>query len=330
MVSSSACTTLQPSHALAPSPSYSSSAYQCAHITHTSRTHHASLAVRVNASGRGGPAGDAVVVEQLLALGHRARGEHDDRAHAGVRKPGLAVATGDREVGVGAADLLDRVAVVDDVLSPSALQEVQRHAAEAIIWHDPRESYVGAYGNSGLLTSTTVRIAAELGKLLPRVICGRRLRQLWAYKFSKDNQARPLADSGINVHADDALVSVNIWVQGGDEDSEGESLTSGGGGGLLVYPGYRSGIGESFQQYNRQPGRIRRLLSAAGAKFDRIEHKVNRAVIFDSSIFHESDAGTARTYGSELKTRRINLTFLFGRRGEGCHEEKSKRVDDAS
>ena len=222
------------------------------------------------------------------------------------------------------------VAVVDDVLSPSALQEVQRHAAEAIIWHDPRESYVGAYGNSGLLTSTTVRIAAELGKLLPRVICGRRLRQLWAYKFSKDNQARPLADSGINVHADDALVSVNIWVQGGDEDSEGESLTSGGGGGLLVYPGYRSGIGESFQQYNRQPGRIRRLLSAAGAKFDRIEHKVNRAVIFDSSIFHESDAGTARTYGSELKTRRINLTFLFGRRGEGCHEEKSKRVDDAS
>ena len=54
------------------------------------------------------------------------------------------------------------LAVIDDVLSPAALQALQRHTAEAMIWHDPRESYVGAYGNSGLLTSTTVRVAAEI------------------------------------------------------------------------------------------------------------------------------------------------------------------------
>ena len=52
------------------------------------------VSVRVHALGRCCPAADAVVVEQLLALGDGARGEHDHRARASVRVPGLAVAAG--------------------------------------------------------------------------------------------------------------------------------------------------------------------------------------------------------------------------------------------
>ena len=45
------------------------------------------------------------------------------------------------------------------------------------------------------------------------------------------------------------------------------------------------------------------MLSDEGARFERIPHKVNRAVVFDSSLYHESDAGTARAYGSTLQSR---------------------------
>ena len=206
-------------------------------------------------------------------------------------------------------------AVVDDILTDEALLALQRHAAEATVWHDPRETYIGAYGLSGLLSDAAMRVASELSKLLPGILCGRRLNHLWAYKFSKEgNLNKSLSKSGINVHADDALVSVNIWVQGGEVIDRG---TPDRYGGLVIYPNDSADISDTFNQYNRQPQRIRSILDSKGAKRVRISHRINRGVIFFSSLYHESDAGGA-AYGSGMRGRRINYTFLFGRRGEQC------------
>eukprot|EP00946_MAST-07B_sp_MAST-7B-sp1_P001293 g1293.t1 len=226
------------------------------------------------------------------------------------------------------------IAVIDDILSTEALTSLRKTAGESIIWHDARETYLGAYANNGLLTETAIRIAMELGRLLPRVICGRRLRQLWAYKFSSSgNRNKRLSQSGIDLHADDALVSVNIWVQGGsneagENESESEDTTdksSSGGGGLLIYPEHRSDTSETFKQYNKQPKRIRSKLTQAGAKARRIAHRINRAVVFDSSLYHESDAGSASSYGRGVHGRRINYTFLFGQPSANGSSKKQAR-----
>jgi hypothetical protein len=44
-----------------------------------------------------------------------------------------------------------------------------------------------------------------------------------------------------------------------------------------------------------------------------VPHRANRAVIFDSDLFHETDAPT---FKEGYLNRRINVTLLYGRREE--------------
>jgi hypothetical protein len=44
-----------------------------------------------------------------------------------------------------------------------------------------------------------------------------------------------------------------------------------------------------------------------------IPYRANRAVIFDSDLFHETDRIEFR---DGYKNRRINITMLYGRRGD--------------
>jgi hypothetical protein len=55
----------------------------------------------------------------------------------------------------------------------------------------------------------------------------------------------------------------------------------------------------------------RDFLARNGAKAVTIPHRSNRAVIFDSDLFHETD--TIRFKDGYLN-RRINVTMLFGQR----------------
>ena len=45
-----------------------------------------------------------------------------------------------------------------------------------------------------------------------------------------------------------------------------------------------------------------------------VPYRANRAVIFDSDLFHETD--TIR-FKDGYENRRINVTLLYGRRGKG-------------
>ena len=67
-----------------------------------------------------------------------------------------------------------------------------------------------------------------------------------------------------------------------------------------------------FGRYNtHDETATRAFLAESGAKPIIVPHRPNRAVIFDSDLFHETDRILFR---DGYQNRRINITMLFGRR----------------
>jgi hypothetical protein len=76
-----------------------------------------------------------------------------------------------------------------------------------------------------------------------------------------------------------------------------------------------------FAKYNGDYPAIRDFLAQSGARKLTLPYRANRAVIFDSDLFHETD--TIRFRPGYLN-RRINVTVLYGDR----HAERPRRDDD--
>ena len=64
-------------------------------------------------------------------------------------------------------------------------------------------------------------------------------------------------------------------------------------------------------KYNGDVPGARKFLADAGAKSQTVPYRANRAVIFDSDLFHETDV---LKFKPGYENRRINITMLFGRR----------------
>jgi hypothetical protein len=71
----------------------------------------------------------------------------------------------------------------------------------------------------------------------------------------------------------------------------------------------------SFAQYNNPDAgqAIRDFLARAGAHSVTVPYRANRAVIFDSDLFHETDR---IAFKEGYLNRRINITMLYGLRGK--------------
>ena len=66
-----------------------------------------------------------------------------------------------------------------------------------------------------------------------------------------------------------------------------------------------------FGTYNGEAGPIREFLLHSKARSVTVPYRANRAVIFDSDLFHETDR---MQFKSGYENRRINITLLYGRR----------------
>ena len=80
-------------------------------------------------------------------------------------------------------------------------------------------------------------------------------------------------------------------------------------GGLVVFTA-KPPADWDFVQYNTDTERVRKeLLAPTGYANVTIPYRMNRAVIFDSALFHQTDTFRFRP---GYKNRRINLTLLYG------------------
>jgi hypothetical protein len=106
------------------------------------------------------------------------------------------------------------------------------------------------------------------------------------------------------MHADQAAVNVNFWIA-----PEDASLDPGTGG--LVVWDVKAPLDWNFARYNADEAAIRAFLAEKSAKPIVVPHRANRAVIFDSDLFHETDKIAFR---EGYENRRTNVTMLYGRR----------------
>lgn len=189
---------------------------------------------------------------------------------------------------------------IDALLRPEALKALRQFCLESTIWKkDYEDGYIGAFLGEGFSSPLLLQVAEELRVTFPGIFHRHRLLQAWAFK--QDSARRPL-----KIHADAAAVNVNFWITPDDANLDPAS------GGLIVWD--KEAPREwDFKAYNStafQP-KIREFLKQSGASPVRVPYRENRALIFNSDLFHESDTCAFR---DDYESRRINITFLYGRR----------------
>ncbi|MGH6932126.1 MAG: tetratricopeptide repeat protein [Dongiaceae bacterium] len=191
------------------------------------------------------------------------------------------------------------ITYLDNFLTAEALEQLHRFCLEATVWFQCRYAggYLGAFMDDGFCSPLLLRIAAELPRSLPGIFGKHTLRKQWAFKY--DSRL-----SGIPIHADFAAINVNFWVTPDDANLDPD------GGGLVVWD-KEAPLDWDFARYNNDQPAIRQFLSKNNARAINVPHRQNRAVIFNSDLFHE----TARLrFRSGYENRRINITMLYGRR----------------
>ena len=201
---------------------------------------------------------------------------------------------------------LDRspgVVVVDDFLTSEALRELRQFCLESTVWSANRYAHgrLGAFFHDGFNCPLLLQIAEELRAAMPRVIGDRHtLRQLWGFKNAS------YLPGAATTHADFAAVNVNFWITPDDANLDPSC------GGLVVYE-VDAPPNWDFPTYNGRSDVIKPFLERQRARSVTIPYRQNRAVIFNSDLFH----GTATVrFRPEFENRRINVTMLYGVREE--------------
>jgi tetratricopeptide (TPR) repeat protein len=187
----------------------------------------------------------------------------------------------------------------DSFLTPEAIQGLRRFCLESTIWYEFRYSngYLGAFIEDGFCCPLLLQVAEEMRLALPRIFKHHTLRKLWAFKY--DSRLR-----GIPMHADFAAVNVNFWITPDEANLDPE------GGGLVVWD-VEAPLDWDFVAYNRDVTSMREFLTAHHARPLNVPHRQNRALMFNSDLFHETGPLTFRP---GYENRRINVTMLFGKR----------------
>ena len=172
---------------------------------------------------------------------------------------------------------------------------------ESTVWYEtklPKKfgGYTGAYIDDGLYQRILLVLTTELRKMLPKILDEHPLKYLWAYKYDSDFE-------GINLHADEAAVNVNIWLTNEDANLDKDS------GGLVVFTVKPPSDWELFD-YNRDTSIVyETLLKPSNFANVTVPYRENRAVMFDSALFHQTDKFK---FKKGYTNRRINLTILYG------------------
>ncbi len=216
---------------------------------------------------------------------------------AGPRVPGHAV-NPHPEAQVQWQKSNPKMVVIDDFLSPEALEGLRQYCWGSTFWQDIHaDGYLGAMPESGFGCALLAQIAEELQSRYPAIFAGHGLRKLWAFKYDSSL-------TGINVHADPAAVNVNFWITPDEANLDPEH------GGMVIWD-ITAPLDWNFIQYNGDVPATRAFLAGAGAKSQTVPYRANRVVIFDSDLFHETDV---IAFKEGYLNRRINVTLLFGRR----------------
>jgi tetratricopeptide (TPR) repeat protein len=262
--------------------------------------HHAELTYGPGAALSDGP-----------SVPHKVQHDSEQQAWLGEQVAAFTLAEGSRIMGpaVNPTNRVEEISetwrtgrpqivVIDNLLTAEALEKLRRYCMDSTIWRAIYEGgYLGAFPEHGFAPPLLAQIAEELRAVYPAIIGDHPLLHFWAFKY--DSSLR-----GINKHADFAAVNVNFWITPDDANLDPEH------GGLVIWDA-AAPLNWDFAKYNAADDEIRAFLEQKKAKAVTVPYRCNRAVVFDSDLFHETDT---IHFKPGYENRRINVTLLFGRR----------------
>ena len=188
------------------------------------------------------------------------------------------------------------IVCIDNFLSPLALERLRTFCLTSTAWkYEYGNGYLGALADNGFISPLQMQIMTEIKARMPRVFENYPVTQLWGFKYMSRG-------AGTGVHADFARVNLNFWITPDDANRDPAS------GGMIVYdvPAPRSW---NFREYNGHSQRVYDFLRSQGAGQRKIPYKCNRAVLFNSNLFHETDRFD---FKDGYENHRVNITYLFG------------------
>jgi hypothetical protein len=247
----------------------------------------------------------------LSSVAHKVQHDAEQQAWLGNHAAAFHLADGSRIAGpaVNPANKIaeisqawrtaqPQIVVIDDLLTAEALEKLRRFCLDSTIWRAIYEGgYLGAFPEHGFAPPLLAQIAEELRSIYPVIIGDHPLLHFWAFKYDSSLQ-------GIKKHADFAAVNVNFWI------TPDEANLDPGHGGLVVW-NVAAPLDWDFAKYNAADDDICAFLEREKAKAVTVPYRANRAVVFDSDLFHETDT---IHFKPGYDNRRINVTLLFGRR----------------
>ena len=194
-----------------------------------------------------------------------------------------------------------RIVVIDNLLTPEALEGLQRYCRGSDIWRVAyTQGYLGAFPESGFAAPLVAQVAGELSAAFWEIFAAHPLRYHWAFKYDSTLD-------GIGIHADEAALNVNFWIAPDDANRDPQS------GGLVIWD-KAAPLEWNFAKFNSDENAAYEFLAQSGAKPITVPYRANRAVIFDSNLFHKTDR---IDFAPGYENRRINITMLYGRRQRG-------------
>ena len=190
-----------------------------------------------------------------------------------------------------------KVQVIDDFLTPDALDQLQKFCLESTVWRHPYKfGYVGAFPQDGFASVSLFAIAEELLAALGEAFGGYQLAQWWGFAY--DAQL-----PGTDIHGDDADFSLNVWITPDSANLDPNR------GGLVVWD-KTAPSDWTFDDYNSGGDRVRQFLQDHNAESTVIPYRVNRAVLFEGHLFHRTDDFA---FAPGFANRRRSVTLLFRR-----------------
>jgi tetratricopeptide (TPR) repeat protein len=193
----------------------------------------------------------------------------------------------------------------DDLLTPAALAELRGFFMESTIFFRQSEAgFVGTYITDGFSCGLIFQFIDELRLRLPRLLTDKPINNMWCYRYNDRGH-------GVRPHNGDGSVTINFYLTP-DEANIGDP----NGGGMVMYDKVHPKDWDwlTFNLHKDDPG-IQAQISEylKDAKATTVPYRCNRAVLFHSTLFHKTDPFEFR---DDYESRRMNITMLFGRRGE--------------
>ena len=187
------------------------------------------------------------------------------------------------------------ICVIDNILSEPFLNDLNIFFRCANIFKRPYpRGYVGSFLGTGMANKPILQFSMDLMSNLPNIFNKCHLTQAWAFKYDSQHK-------GIGIHADDAIINVNLWLTSDSANLDQDS------GGMIIWKKTPNKTSK-FSDYNSSFNSQRMLSDVSSSDFIKIPYKANRAIIFNSKLYHATDD---IDFDSNYINRRINVTFLY-------------------